>query len=318
MCNRIVSLDLGRWFFAFLIISLHMPMWAGFWFYPVARCGVPFFYMLTGFFLAESDGEKFLKSVKKWFRLWLAYTFIFLFVGTVSDFILDELKSWTIRDTIQLFLSGNNSFIDEHNLKGRVYGISSLWFLYAGGWSLIFFSRTYSLFNKKWFKVLMLVMLFSGLILNYICRIHYNDGFRLVCMSIPFMYLGMYVGKEKRKFRSFDIQKILIGIVLVVFLSFGELFLVDRAHIPVQNYYITTIPLSLLLFMFFLNLKINHLGKFVQMFPQKSTMDVFIWHRMCLYFLALVSIYPQKNSAIVVFILVAMISFFVRKVFKRM
>lgn len=317
MHNRIVSLDLGRWFFAFLIVSLHMPMWKSFWLYPLARCGVPFFFMLTGFFLAEADEKKMWASAKKWFRLWLAYTVVFLFVGTVCDFILDEVKSWTIRDTIQLLLSGNNSFIDEHNLEGRVYGVSSLWFLYAGGGGLIFFSRTCSFFNKTWFKILMVAMLFSGLVLNYICRIHYNDGFRLVCMSIPFMYLGICVGKEKQRILSFNIQKILIGVVLVMFFSFLELSFVNLVHIPVQNCYITTIPLSLLLFMFFLNLRINVFGKIVQMFSHKSTMDVFIWHRMCLYFLAMASIYPGKNSTIIVFFLIAMVSFFVRKIFKR-
>lgn len=73
--TRILSLDYARWIFAFLVVVIHVPVLGGRYLMPIAWGAVPFFYMVTGYFLYDSNttviGTKIIKALKNYFRIWL-------------------------------------------------------------------------------------------------------------------------------------------------------------------------------------------------------------------------------------------------------
>lgn len=191
MLNRNYAIDFARWIFAFFVVSLHVSFWHRDIFIPIARCAVPFFFMVTGYFLLDSSKERILKSAKKWFGLWLKYTLILLVLGSLWDsFYEGKIKTWTFSDTIGIVLSGTNAYIDEHVFEDNIYGISTLWFLYAGCLSTWFLYLNYKHLFKKSFNVLIGILLFGSNIVNYVCKWHYDEACRVFFLAIPFMYMG--------------------------------------------------------------------------------------------------------------------------------
>lgn len=191
MDKRNVSIDVARWIFAFLVVTLHSSFWHSNLLIPFARCAVPFFYMASGYLIISKPKIKYRETAIKWLRLWLKYTVILLLFGTIWDyFYLGHIKEWTINDTVDILLQGSNKYIDEHKFGGRTYGISTLWFLYAGGISFIVFFKLHRFLFRKWFIAVMITFLFASNFTNYILNIKYDECFRLFFMSIPFIYLG--------------------------------------------------------------------------------------------------------------------------------
>lgn len=70
MNNRISSFDFGRFFFSICVVFIHIPFAHSSAFMPIFRCAVPFFYMLTGYFLASDNLSEYIdkKRIKKSMR----------------------------------------------------------------------------------------------------------------------------------------------------------------------------------------------------------------------------------------------------------
>ena len=68
--QRNTSLDLMRWICAFLVVVIHVPIVGAHFIMPITRIAVPFFFMITGYYLYSSSnvilGERLLQSSKKW------------------------------------------------------------------------------------------------------------------------------------------------------------------------------------------------------------------------------------------------------------
>lgn len=63
--NRNIAIDTARWIFAFLVVVIHIPLWRGDLLLPIARSAVPFFFIIAGFYLKDSD-KALLNNAKKW------------------------------------------------------------------------------------------------------------------------------------------------------------------------------------------------------------------------------------------------------------
>ena len=89
--ERNISIDISRFIFAFLVVVLHVPLlyYGGVLLRPFARYAVPFFFIISGFYLYSSDAVRLrarvLAFAKKWFSLWFAYTLILAFVAVIID-----------------------------------------------------------------------------------------------------------------------------------------------------------------------------------------------------------------------------------------
>lgn len=190
MGNRNIAIDLAKWLFAFLVVTLHTSFWHSYLLTPLARCAVPFFYMVTGYFVLNTSREHIIKASKKWLVMWMKYSLILLLVGCFWNWCSGSYSAWSCRDTIDLVLSGSNSFIDEHVYNDRTYGFSTLWFLYAGFLALMLSSIFYRFLYKKMVDMIVVILLFGSIITNYILGVKYDESLRTVFLAIPFMYIG--------------------------------------------------------------------------------------------------------------------------------
>ena len=79
--KRDYAVDLGRFAFAFLVVTLHMSMFANQYLLPLARCAVPFFYLVSGYYMFKPDERKFSRSIvhngRKWLKLYVSYMAVF-------------------------------------------------------------------------------------------------------------------------------------------------------------------------------------------------------------------------------------------------
>ena len=201
--KRIKSLDFARMFFAFLVVCIHTPVLGKDLLTPISLTAVPFFYLLTGFFLYSNDADRLLynirKNIKNYFVTWIKY-FVALFCALqVLRHIYDNKISITMEDVVkQLFVYGNSPFFDVIKISGVSYGVSALWFLYAGFISLIFFFFLRKYLLRKWLFVAVVIWWILSTTFNY------SGGWpltRVFSIPFPYFYFGYCLSfvMQKRK-----------------------------------------------------------------------------------------------------------------------
>ena len=84
-------LDALRLIFAYLVICLHVPMMGSNIMMPLLRCTVPFFYIVSGYYVMTSSIERNLvRDAKKWAMLWLKYFIIIGIISVILHYIYHE------------------------------------------------------------------------------------------------------------------------------------------------------------------------------------------------------------------------------------
>lgn len=77
--KRNLLIDYARYVFAFLVVCIHVLLAHGGTLYmPLARCAVPFFYLVTGYFLSIS---------------------LFLLISVILDICFHQMGRWTSTDS---------------------------------------------------------------------------------------------------------------------------------------------------------------------------------------------------------------------------
>ena len=108
--QRYDNIDALRLFFAFCVVMIHVPMIGSYLLAPIYRCAVPFFYMVTGFFLysKHESSNKLLIAAKKWFYLWLKYFAIITFLSIALHLLLNQNVTISLADVTNVII-GNSS-----------------------------------------------------------------------------------------------------------------------------------------------------------------------------------------------------------------
>ena len=244
-------IEYARWVFSFLVVCIHVPLAHGGMLYmPLARCAVPFFYLVTGYFLAKSMGgevvgEKILKSSRKWFMLWAKYTIIFLLISLFLDFFLSQFDSWTLMDTKQMLRAGVCPFIDQHGWDGRIYGISTLWFLYCG---FIVLCLLYAL--KKYIFTIYFLIIVAVLQVLAITAVYLEwTRWLFFYSSLPFLYYGMWIGHNGKKQFPFSLSAKQLAYLSFALFCAGVVEFIFNKDVVIAN-----IPLSLSIFLYLVKL----------------------------------------------------------------
>lgn len=148
------SIELFRYVFAFLVVFIHVPLLhGGMLLMPLARCAVPFFYLISGFFLAKKtcnvDLIPFMPTAKKWILMWGKYFVVFAIIGVLIDWYCGNITYPNIKDFASLVLTGQCMYVDEHIVATHKLGLLTLWFLYEGAlaFALIYVLRKKSIFQ---------------------------------------------------------------------------------------------------------------------------------------------------------------------------
>lgn len=308
--NRNIGLDIGKWIFCFCVICLHVPMWNNNFLMPINRCAVPFFYMVTGYFIYGRSEKAFSKSSNKLIILWFKYTIVFLLLATLCDIAFcGGLQHWTQYDTISMLSSGNCPYIDVRHIQNIDYGFSTLWYLYIGAISAFLLHLCRKFLLKKWFLSLMVVLTLSGPLLNYL-GIRYLDGYRLVIQALPYMAFGYWMNSLNNRASQIPTKNSIIAFITFYILGYAEFKLIYYCSIPIQDVYFTTILLALNFFILFKNLRISNILR--TSIVQNATMDIYLWHRPVYFILCVMGASFKPFSAPVVFVITAIVTIITR------
>lgn len=274
--RRNKAIDYGRFIFAFLIVVIHVPILFPHLLIPIARCGVPYFFLVTGYYLYTSNrsdlSAKLRKNIYKWALLWLKYTLILTSILFILKliFINENEFKYKTSDIFDLLINGTCRSIDVLVANNTHYGISTLWFLYAGFLSFIFLLIFHKYLNKIGFKFIITLIYTLSLITNY-----FSSNiviYRFIAVAIPFIYMG-YCIKEKESIIT-KLSSALLTKLIILFIVF---LYIESFYIKTEIY-ISTAPLTVLIFMLFI--KKPNLFRSNLKIPVYISMDIYIWHRL--------------------------------------
>lgn len=314
--TRIVSLDYARWIFAFLVVIIHIPVIGGSYIMPIAWCAVPFFYMVTGYFLYDNNpakiGAKITKALKNYLKIWVISFALLTSIVFILKVIYSNPLGWSLKDITDLFVAlGNCQAAELVTIHGISYGTSALWFLYGGVISLaLLLGLKRWLFNKTLFFVVV-VLYYVSIFINY------RNGYvvpRTISASFIFLYVGMLSHKLVCNYGNLLKNRMIILLFITLVLIVGLYVEQFLFHCESYNRFVL-LPASFSIFLAILNCKTQCGGvKWLQYIPVKCTLDIYIWHR--LLYAVLVGVLGfnfHKMDAVVMFSLLAIVSFVMRK-----
>lgn len=255
-CQRNLAIDLFRIIFAFLVITIHLPMIGNGLLRPIARCSVPFFYMVTGYYMFRPEIAEFKKSIivnlRKWLRLYVVYLTIFTAVSISLNVGLggDVCFKWS--DVIQLLVNGSCPSLDEICFNGEKYGILVIWFLYCGtiGMLMVFFLSKL-VYCKMTLPFLVLIMS-AMLIANSIKEERFFP--QILLLSFPYLFAGAYIKCHQGVVACMKHKELLIPIILFCyFFSIIEYY--SSPKVLGGEYLISTFFMSVFIFILLTNYK---------------------------------------------------------------
>lgn len=307
---RNTSLDIARMLFAFLVVAIHVPLLGKSFINPLACCAVPFFYILSGYFIYNQNSTllelNIKKGIKNYFRIYILYFIILTGLVTFLKFYFGEKLVFTQKDFVDLFfIYGNCNAVDYIEINGQGYGTSALWFLYAGGISMYFLFLTKKFFKHK------LYMFFILLFYVVYTFINYKGEYIIprILIPIPYIYGGimLHLFLEKRNIATRRWRLFYITLFCIVALYMEQLLF------HCQNYArLFLLPASICIFTYILSLPLS----FTWGGYSRVSLDIYIWHRMFYFVVAgLFNINMFGFDAIIVFLSLFAISHFVHVLF---
>lgn len=310
-------IDYARYFFAFLVVCIHVPLAHGgtLWM-PLARCAVPFFYLVTGYYLGRSicnsqADSKMKIACNKWFHLWVKYIITFLIISLLLDIIFTQLERWTITDTQFLLINGIMPFIDEHTWDGKVYGISTLWFLYCGWLALCVLYALHKYIFSKWLLAVVIMLQIALAFAVY----KEKTNWLFFYSSLPFLIYGIWIAKIQKEIHL--LSKHIKCLALITFL----IFLIGVIEMRInKDVVFTNIPLSICIFLLLTwGVDTSKRLQGIVLPPPIShifTLDIYIWHRLVYYIMKIMGMEMHGFDAIAVFLITLALAVGIRRSFK--
>ena len=267
--KRYTQIDILKAVCAFMVVCIHIqfPGKFGACFKDISRIAVPIFFIITGFFyfdIVKKNSQ--LKQIKKICCMILFANLLFFIAGILAGIlngsgVVNELHKLNLHSLI-IFIFFNESPFSGH-----------LWYLNAVCYTLIavYFANK-SLKGMKILYCLTPILLLADLALGkyslVLLGIDFKDVFyvrNFLFVGIPYFCLGNIIRKLNDRNRL-NIKKSTLIILIVIF-SLTTLF--ESYILGVYNmsatreHYISTTPLSILVFIYFLSEDFNYLPNFI-------------------------------------------------------
>lgn len=248
MENRNYSLDFMKFFCITAIVCIHLAPFSGsklgIIINTLCRVALPLIFICSGYlFLSKFSKE----HSKKYFYKMLKFFIISNILYLVLLIFINILFHNGIRSTIYYYFS-NLKIIDFYYGDGMIE--FHLWYLTAMVLivPILYFTVKYNLINK--------MLILSG-ILNILGIFIYNSGHLknnrdVIFFALFYCTLGMYLKIKEEIIREKLKHKInwiyILFILLFTLTSLMERFVYDSVFIKTGDVYISTIPLSILIF----------------------------------------------------------------------
>lgn len=201
---------------AFLVVCCHAPMFGDFnnWISPIRMAAVPFFFVISGYFLYHEDEtkqrERLKKSILKLIPLIVICNLFYLLWAFPNHGLV--VQTW--EEILDLILYGNSI-------------IGHLWYLTALFWSLVFFHLTTYLFKGKHRRYILFALLplallsVFGISYSQYLNLRFNV-YSVLPYGIPFIALGMIIRHYEHQCLSSFLSKtnVLIATIALLALEF--------------------------------------------------------------------------------------------------
>lgn len=284
--DRNYAIDYIKFFAIISIVSIHTSPFSGanlfgiegaliddFIINVLARFGVPFFFVASGYLFAKkmtstsSSSHYFKKYITKLIKLFVSWYLFFVMFGLVINVGFAILEKSSLKTVIVDYFSGFLSFKVILYGDGG-YGSHHLWYLVALIWSILII-----FFFFKWDKIR--ILLITALVLNivgllgqtyigiYDLGIQTRDTF---FFGLFYTTLGFYLAKHEQTILNKS-KKLSSKLLLSLFIFFSLMQMAERYLAEVYwgelvvntDYYLFTIFSTVCLFLFVM--KNNDLGK---------------------------------------------------------
>ena len=311
--GRNYALDFARFVMAFLVVVIHVPCLGGGYLMPIARCAVPFFYIVSGYFLWKDSEEDFrsscMRNAKKWLKLYIVSALILSIAAVVIKICYPQsLADFSWQQVYWLCFNGVYPSLERIELFGKTLGTTVVWFLYTGMITFIIAKLLHKFIKKKIFRYCVYLLIIVSIIINCI----YGGVLvpRLLSASIPFVLIGAWLRCHRKSYENkLPFIKLCISVVLLYMVGWIEMKFFEGYK---EIVFSTTFH-SIVLFL--AALKSPYKFGFISHLPVKITFDVYIYHRL-MFVLLVIAGWNSKSglSAAVVYAVCMVISIGIRKI----
>ena len=242
------SIDTLKFVCAVLIIFLHVPSWGWSYYLPITRCAVPCFFIISGYFLmGENMRQRMWKGCGKMVRIIIYSTLLFVIVNLIlHHFIFSSIVPTT------------EKFLEFVFFNENPWGFH-LWYL--GAYLYVLLICIAIARYDKWRITYMFVPIllvtdllfgkYSLLILHHEFPYIYVRNFLFV--GLPYFLIGTYIRQKDIVVTNYR-EIVWGGVILAIFTSILEKHMLVQLGLNAErDHYISTTPLAILLFIWFLS-----------------------------------------------------------------
>jgi len=273
MRNRCELIDVARFFFAFCVVIIHVPL-KGVWIIePIFRCAVPFFYIVSGYFVfQENVSKEILRSTaNKWFVLWLKYFVILTLASLCLHYLIGQSVNFNIDSLFDLFWNGTTYSLDLIYINDRPYGFYVIWFLLSGSYLFFILQFLIKYLNRNEFYVCVLVLFLLIQILVY----NNIKLPRFFTLCLPYVVLGGAIRRYKNSIPSS--WALVICLLIVLYL---EWIVVKKIYmIQTESYFSMPIFMSIFFSQLVNERRSNKFLQFIALQGKKHSLYVYVYHR---------------------------------------
>lgn len=210
--------DLLKYLLFVFVVLIHNPLpenlWGGVW-TAIARCAVPTYFAISGYFSKEPGKNQFEKGIN-FLRIFFVMNLVWYGIYTLISYSpYKELARWAKLDV-------NSKNILKCLLFGSAFGNEYLWYLHAIGmvYIVVYFAARFQLdkiINRCFPCLVMLFWIMSeGTLLAFGKSVQPFMYRNWLIEGIGFYYMGKWMSKRKCHRKLFCIVLLVIGSVVTV------------------------------------------------------------------------------------------------------
>lgn len=262
MTYEIKSLQMLKAFCAIFIICLHVLFQGRNHIVPIIKVAVPCFYMISGYFLADNQGNINLFRVKKQFKklIKLTITTNLVYYIVLSCIHKEFLDIFDLGTLLRLFLYGDVLDVPLWFMTAYIEALALVLILFK-------FKETIEI-NLSLLPIITLLLATALITGRYssITGCQYDELFyrNVFNSAIPFMYYGAIIRKYYNRISCISNNTILIlfiSLLVLSYMEYGFQYLYPQ-YCGIGDLNFFTIPLAIIIFIYCLNHQSSNLIKY--------------------------------------------------------
>lgn len=295
---------------AFLVIQLHILSDYKEYVIPICRIAVPIFFIISGYFMLNSAGQittdKLKRSLIKILKItfWVNILYILYWVIAVIENPQYLGVFTNPKNLIQLILYGDTFCFGLWYLTAYIQALLIIWL----------FTKLRALSVLYWFiPIGLLINLFWGTYSHLHTEALFNGFYNrnVFTIGLPCVAIGMLIRKYQHRLKLSSVALIITTLLLLGATYFECLYCIRSYIMRYGDIVITTIPLSIAVFLLFLHIEelgrckgLNNIGKY-------HSLNIYLVHILLIWVISNYIPFPFSfPTSVLIFALSLMLSYF--------